>query len=113
MLLIDICGKRDLPLEASMEALRIALTLLVRGLLAAEGENAVVDKQLDILGGQARHLGGDEKLVIAVLDIDAGPVRRSASKVAEAAEGRRFEEVVEQSVHFAAEGTQRAEFLPP
>src|SRR5256885_7887341 len=76
-------------------------------LLAADGEHAVVDEQLHVLVGQPRHLGGDEQLIVLVLDVDARPVGAKAADLAEAspktAYARRSEEVVEQPVHLAAE----------
>src|SRR5581483_2202446 len=94
--------QRNLPLETSEEALRVAELILLAFLLAADDEQSVLDVKFDVLLGETRDFDDHLELLVAVLDLELRPFRRH-SIVAEAAKLGRAEQVVEEAVHLVTE----------
>jgi hypothetical protein len=105
LVLVDL-AQRDPALEAAVVALGNGRALVagLGPLLAADGQHAVVDGELDVLLVKAGQLGGHLPGVVGLVHLQARPAGRHQGRGVEAAE-----DVVEQAVHLLVQPHERAE----
>src|SRR5918998_1219849 len=99
---VDIRAKLQGALEPAVPALAVHGVAALALLLAAEGQDAVVQRDLEVLLLEARQLGDDLHLLLGLADLHVRPGRRPAERgCCGAGAAEEAEEAVEHPVHLA------------